>query len=164
MARSLESRVLDDVRLAARYTESQLHVSTVVRSVRGGSDENTRLALEHVVALSHRAGDTVVLYVLDTLGGWVSQAHIVLGESEAPRRVPREPGKREPRCPWCTYQTLRMRLSVGTVTCINPGCSDSLGARPVGLFVVDPISGEMAISWRDGTVGLPEPNEMMESA
>jgi len=99
------------------------------------------------------------------LGNWVTQAHVVLGEHEPPRRLPREPGKREPRCPWCTYQTLRMRLSVGTVTCINPGCSDSLGARPVGLFLVDPVSGETAISWRDGTVGLPEPNtEIMESA
>jgi hypothetical protein len=49
---------------------------------------------------------------------------------------------------------LRMKALSGLLRCVNPGCTDAEGTRPVGRVEFGPAFGEPLLVWSDDTVGL----------
>lgn len=114
----------------------EVHMQDIVTGIRGvrrgGSDANTRFALKAVANLAEAPvmDDQTVLGVLNYLDGWVHRAETFFEPDKGLRRLPREPGEKEARCPWCAYQTLRWHPSSGIVVCVNPECRTEGGTRP----------------------------------
>jgi|SRR5579859_286170 len=149
LVRDLEMHMTDELRKVARYP-GVMRQTVVVRSLRGGSDENTRLALKHVVELGFSPiGDLTVRHAIKEVTGWTGRARLTLDPSNGVKRVPREPGRPEPRCPWCGYQTLRWLPVRAIITCVNPVCSDATGNRPMGQLGFDDVTLEPYLNWRD---------------
>lgn len=146
MARELELKMLEDLR-----RRTQPHRSPV-RATRGGSSDNTKLALTSVSRLSHAMPDQMVRDAIHSVTTWVWRAEVALSIIEQPRHLPREVGQSEPRCPWCTYQTLRLHPSSWQVGCINPACQDNTGQRPIGQLSYNPETLLAEILWRPGAI------------
>jgi hypothetical protein len=144
--RSLVRHLEEDLRL--RVTGGRIH--------RGASDRNTHLSLQALSALAVTAADSDVAVTLAQLTGWLERARPVVGETEPLRRVPRVPGCIEPRCPWCSYCTLRCKLAAGLLFCINPSCTDEAGRRPQGIIEVGMVLTEVFLRWQDSTYGIPQ--------
>jgi hypothetical protein len=123
---------------------------------RGGSDGNTRLALEAIVRLAEAATDDVVRDKTRQVESWSRRARIALGTTEEPRRLPRSEGEQEPRCPFCENHTLRMIPVRGVIFCIAPDCKDDQGRKPKAELAFSPNVGEILLTWQDGISGLPE--------
>lgn len=145
-----------DLRPLVRSCESRLRFTgtNTVQRPRGGSDENTYLALEALPDLALSAGSGAANEALRDLEAWHHRARLALGEVEPMRRVPRQPGAQEPRCPWCEHLTLRCQVHAGLVKCVNPECLDDTGRQPQGWLEIGRTSGEPMLVWRDGTSGL----------
>jgi len=145
-----------DLRQLVRAHESELRsIGTgVSQRPRGGSDQNTYLALEAIVDLAMAAGTELAKKTLYDLKTWHHRARVVLGEVEPLERVPRQPGEPEPRCPWCEMTTLRYQACAGLVKCVNPECRDEDGERPRGRLEIGRTSGEPLLVWQDSTSGL----------
>lgn len=122
---------------------------------RGGSDRNTRLALEALRRLCEAADDYSVRYVTGRLTGWNGRASAALGITELPRRLPRVPGQAEARCPWCGYDTLRQMPREGVVFCVLADCRDEEGRRPRGKLEWFAPSQEFVLRWQDMIIGAP---------
>jgi hypothetical protein len=127
-------------------------------SVRGGSDLNTALALQTLPSLAAGVQGDLDLegawQCWAILDRWCNRAQLVLGEVEPLTRVPRLPGQKEARCPWCHCQTLRYQRQAGLVRCVNPACLDGTGQRPLAQVELGRLSGEPLLVWRDGAVGV----------
>lgn len=121
---------------------------------RGGSDANTRLALQAMCKLAESVQDGSVLDALRSLEKWSTRARVTLGELERPSRLPRLPGAGEPRCPWCKRMTLRSWALAGQVRCINPECKDDAERRPSATMEWSIYCEDWVLAWHDGTVGL----------
>lgn len=132
----------------------RFHLS-MSRQPRGGDDENTRYALEAVANLAEAAQDAIVVDLARELGRWCGRAQIALGERDLPKRLPRDVGQTEPRCPYCAHFTLRFWSTQGEVRCVNPECRDESGRRPVAQMDYSPVAQCWVLAWRDGTVGIP---------
>lgn len=104
---------------------------TGIRGVRrGGSDGNTKMALQSIVNFSHSVDDQTVLGILGYVESWSRKAQAVFNPDLGLHRIPREPGEQEQRCPWCEYQTMRWQPATGIIVCINPECRNDEGVRP----------------------------------
>src|SRR5271166_2316082 len=91
-----------DLHAQSRDMEACLRISLrLPKRERGGSGNNTRIALENVVRLSEGADDHIVKANTRWLEGWERRALIALNVTEAPRRLPRREGFPEPKCPFC---------------------------------------------------------------
>jgi hypothetical protein len=146
-----------DLRSLARRLEADLRYRvTGGRIRRGMSDRNTQLSLKALPDLAVNACDSDVAVALCALNGWLERARPVVGESEALRRVPRLHGYLEPRCPWCSYCTLRCKLAAGLLFCINPVCTDEDGRRPHGTIEVGLTVTDVVLRWQDSTHGIPQ--------
>lgn len=146
----------------ARKLEGKLHSHVVdVERPRGGSDTNTRMALEALVNLSEAVPDYVVVHTLTYLDDWTTRAEVVLGLLEPLRHLPTPPGESEPRCPWCTYMTLRIRMNTVTIHCVNPGCFvDTEHYRRVrGHLEINFFTGDAVIRWEDDLPAKKEDND-----
>jgi hypothetical protein len=117
--------------------------------LRGGSAANTRKALEAVQRLCEGADDHMALSATRTLRHWLKQALIALGEMEAPRRIPRLPGEKEPSCPWCANHTLRMLPLEGLIVCVTPKCTDEDGRKPRARMQFSSHVGDFVLVWQD---------------
>lgn len=124
---------------------------------RGGSDTNTRNALESVADISYALDDGAVLDIIRELDSWARKSKIALGDAEGFRRIPRSPGQREQACPWCGYLTLRYLPLRGVVRCVNPVCRDVDGVRPSA--VVGITDDGPSLTWHDGTSGFSQPSD-----
>lgn len=124
------------------------------RTGRGSSDRNTFLSLDALPDLAFAAGQDEVHETLAALSSWLRRARETLGEVEPLARLPRQPGEREPRCPWCQRMTLRHQPHAGLVRCINPACRDTDGNRPLGRVELGRLSLEPLLVWGTGEVGL----------
>jgi hypothetical protein len=141
-----------DMHAEVRRQEHELKAEVVgdgASTDRGGSSRNTRLALQALTQLTeavddHRAGEALI-----AMERWISRAEVVLGMADPPRRLPRCFGDAEPRCPWCSYCTLRSLPSNGLVYCVNPSCTDEDGRRPRATMSVNG-AGETILTWQDG--------------
>jgi hypothetical protein len=156
--------VILEVHAGARELEQNLRYSkTGSIYERGGSDKNTTAALYSITALAAGAGDYELRDATRTVERWCWKARLALGEAEPLVHVPRAPGKRAPRCPWCGFATLRMKPLAGIVRCVNPACADANGSRPVGKVEFGPAFGEPLLVWQDDSVGLALEDEPMEA-
>lgn len=119
--------------------------------VRGGSDLNTRYALDSLPMLAEAVVDHQVWRVVFQMEQWINRAEETLGLVEPLRHLPTPPGESEPRCPWCGYLTLRWQLRLARVRCVNPGCAvDAYHARrPAGYLEMDFNTGVTQIVWDD---------------
>lgn len=144
-----------DLRQLARSHENRLQtLASGVARPRGTSDTNTFLALDALPRLAHGVGPDEVYETLNAVSAWLRRARETLGEVEPLVRLPRLPGQPEPRCPWCERMTLRQQPHAGIVRCVNPGCRDSDGRRPLGRVEVGRLSLEPMLVWGTGEVGL----------
>jgi hypothetical protein len=140
LVRALEKELRDARGLSAR--------------LRGSSDANTEAALNAIPDLLTALPVPEGARVLRVLTRWLRGARTVLGDLELPRRLPRVKGAGEPRCPFCTFQTLRMWALEGIVRCLNPVCTDAEGRHPVARMEFSSFTGELELIWQDGGVGL----------
>lgn len=122
---------------------------------RGSSGENTKLALDAIVALAEAAGDALASDAAAWLERWHARAKRALGEASPVARLPRQPGEPERSCPFCECLTLRYWSLDGVVKCINPGCRDDDGKRPAAKIEYSGFTGQLELCWQDGVVGLP---------
>jgi len=140
----------------ARYLENDLRDLAGMRwHARGGDDANTIFALRAIGNLAEAVQDSWLLEPAHQLGGWCSRSLVVLGERDVPRRLPRNVGQSEARCPYCSCLTLRFWSSRGEVRCVNPACADGDERRPVARMDYSVVTQDWVLAWRDGTVGLP---------
>ena len=149
-----------EVHAGARELEQNLkyQVTGKIRE-RGGSDANTLLALEAIISLAPAAGEWELRDALRQVERWCWQARLALGQAEPWVQIPRSPGQRAARCPWCGYCTLRMKPLSGQVRCINPACADVNGVQPVGKVEIGLAFGEPLLVWQDDSVGLATEQE-----
>jgi hypothetical protein len=141
MSRSLESRMRRSADLPDRP--------------RGGSDHNTVMALDTLPGLSESAGFADTRETVRALRQWVGKARVIIGEVEPMRRLPRDHGGQEPRCPWCQCLTLRQQAYAGILRCINPACRDQEGNRILGRVEIGRYTATPTVVWQDDTMGLP---------
>lgn len=123
---------------------------------RGGSTRNTWLALYHLTELGVAAPDSTVRRGTHTLTKWTWQTEVFLGQREPIHRLPREMGHTEPSCPWCTFRTLRYRISDGVIFCVNPTCRDHDGERVTATLTVR-LNGDLTLTWQNGAEHVPVP-------
>jgi len=119
---------------------------------RGGSHANTRKALEAVVVHAEVVDDFMVRLCTRELDRWWRSASIALNEIEVPKRLPRSPGKPEPRCPFCNGTTLRVKIMENDIRCISPKCIDADGNKPVARMEYSVIAGDYVVRWQDGII------------
>ncbi len=147
-----------DLHAMAREMEAWLRLSQgLPKRRRGDSSKNTGVALENVIRLSEAAADATVRGHTRELNGWGRRASIALGQAEVPKRLPRQPGEPEHKCPWCKNHTLRM-YPMGLrkdehIRCINPGCKDEEGRKPTAQL--EYFQDEWVLRWMDGVLGTP---------
>jgi hypothetical protein len=147
--------VILEVHAGARELEQNLrYAKSGVLRERGGSDQNTVAALYSIAALAAGAGDRELREAGRTIERWCWKARLALGEAEPWVQIPRVPGKRAARCPFCNFCTLRMKSLSGMVRCCNPACLDQDGYRPVGKVEFGPAFGEPMLVWNSGDIGL----------
>jgi hypothetical protein len=121
---------------------------------RGGSTHNTIQAVNALPGLCVGAPQDAVREALDVLNRWIGKARIIVGEVEPLRRLPRDVGGAEPRCPWCDFMTLRQQPYAGLLRCVNPACRDQNGNRVVGRVEFGRLSAQPILVWDSGDVGL----------
>jgi hypothetical protein len=138
-----------DLGKMVRALEGNLHllISGTVPE-RGGSDENTQLALRALPSLALAVDEQTTRLVAGQIENWCVAARTVIGEVEPLSRLPRPPGGSEPRCPWCDRQSLRIQIQAGIVRCVNPVCLDDDGDRPRGR--ADVLDGVPFLLWQNG--------------
>lgn len=148
------ANVIMDLHAQSRDMEACLRISLKLPvRPRGGSSDNTRVALENVLRLSEGADDGSVKQNTRTLDSWGRKAKMALNETESPRRLPRIEGQKEPACPWCKNHTLRMLPLYGTIKCMNPDCKDEEDRKPVAKL--EYFEQEFVLRWQDDIIGIP---------
>lgn len=114
---------------------------------RGGSNANTRFAVERIVQQSHAVDDALVRGVLSFFLRWIRRAEAVFNPDLGLHRIPREPGEEEMRCPWCDFQTLRWQPATGVMVCINPECRTTDDLRPRWRADYELTGDELKFTW-----------------
>lgn len=137
--------------LYAEVRRLEINLKAMVTGIqgvrRGGSDGNTKMALQSVVNLCTTADDQTVLGVLGYIDGWLRRAHAVFDPDMGLHRIPRVPGGKEMRCPWCSYETMRWQPATGIIICINPECRNDDGVRPRWRADYEIVADEMRFTW-----------------
>jgi hypothetical protein len=127
--------------------------ATLPARYRGGSSANTRKALGSLYSLSEGIDDAVVYDTIRWLEGWCRKAEVVLGEREAIRRLPQQPGETARLCPWCRKDTLRQMTRQGVIFCVDILCRSEDGDRPRAQLEM--FDGQWELRWMDGVLGTP---------
>jgi hypothetical protein len=119
---------------------------------RGGSQTNTREALDAIVKLTEAVCDDEVKTAARIVARWVTSARQIRDIDQADRwePLPRLPGMLPPACDWCSTYALRMNRLTGEVRCTNSRCRDEEKRRPVALIVTGTYSGQSSLVWQDG--------------
>ena len=150
------ANLIMDLHSQAREAEALLRLTLHLPSrPRGGSDGNTLKALEGIVRLSEGADDGSVRANTRWLDSWSRRASIALGETEAPRRIPQQPGSPVPSCPWCKRDTLRSFPLHGIIKCVDISCKDTEGRRPSAKMEFSTVMNDWTLVWMDQEVGVP---------
>jgi hypothetical protein len=153
--------VVTTVHEGARRLEASLRAQVTGKPGRrrGGSDENTILALEAVSNLSAAIGahtpgtpgrcECDTCRVTRILGRWTTAAQLLPAIDEGIHWSV-IPGR--PRCPYCHTFALRAARAYGVVACHNPDCEDSDGNQPAGRLDISALNGDVILAWNDGLV------------
>jgi hypothetical protein len=145
-----------DLHALARETEIWFRIALKLpEKHRGGSSANTRKALEAVARLAEGAADHAVKEHTRAVDKWCTRALVVLGVIEAPRKIPRQPGQPDPKCPFCKDATLRSWPMGGEIRCISPTCRDEGGRKPSARMEYSAHVGDFVLVWQDGISGVP---------
>lgn len=148
--------LVTELHAGARELEGTLRrVLSLTERPRGSSAANTVHALNALSSLAESCPDRRVFEVEAWLSGWLARALVALGQRDLPRRLPRQPGEAEPRCPYCERLTLRFWSSRGEVRCVNPACATEDGDRPRARMEYSPVARDWVLAWGDGAVGIP---------
>lgn len=132
-------------RLETHLTEQ---VSGGYKARRGGSRDNTLFALRAIAKLAHGVDDQSVLSAFLVLDRWGNKADAALNPEKGLHRVPREPGAKEMRCPYCDYQTMRWNPANGVIVCIYPECTTDDGERPRWTAEFTVQNDALSFSWQ----------------
>lgn len=145
----------------ARDLESDLRylVTGATGPDRGGSDANTRAALDAVAKLAEAVDDDTASYAARTVAGWVTAAHQTrdIDIADRPVPLPRVPGQLPPACDYCHRLSLRMSTRTGVVFCISPACVDGEGRRPLARIETGRYTGVPSLVWQDGRNVIYQP-------
>lgn len=137
--------------LHAKVRQFEVNLKASVSGIqgvrRGSSEKNTRFALEAIVNLVESVDDQQVRGVLGFFRRWNHRAEAVFDPDHGLRRVPREPGSEELRCPWCSYQTMRWQPATGILVCVNPECRTDREIRPRWLAAYELVDDELRFTW-----------------
>lgn len=146
--------VLLDIHEGARRLEASLRrdIASRLGERRGGSDENTRRALQSVLRLAQALDDHQLRHTAHIVGRWVTSAQQIRDIDQADRwePLPRLPGMLPPACDYCGTFSLRWNRRAGEVRCILSACRDDDGRRPVARMVIGRYSGQASLIWQDG--------------
>jgi hypothetical protein len=98
---------------------------------RGGSDENTRLALAAIEDLASALPEPVQRDAAGRVESWVDAARRItaIGEADSWDVLPREPGQLPPPCPHCELFSLRFNRRTGIVRCTTRHCRNEDSSR-----------------------------------
>lgn len=140
-----------DLHAEARRLENILQrEANLPQRERGGSSANTVNAIEALHGLCVNADKPAIRMAVQSLSSWCRRASIALSLTEAPKRIPRNPGESEPCCPWCKHRTLRLFPLDEKVKCLDPECKDSEDRRPEAEMKFSPVVGDYILVWSDG--------------
>lgn len=137
--------------LHAEVRRLEVHLKELVSGAfsprRGGSQDNTHYALKALTNLAEAVDDQTTVGILNTLDRWIRKADAVFEPQKGLHRVPREPGEKEMRCPYCTFQTMRWHPATGVIVCVHPECLNEAGIRPrwIAEFIIK--DDELQFSW-----------------
>jgi hypothetical protein len=121
---------------------------------RGGSDANTKAAVDSLLSQAERADDWLVRQLTREFRRWSFRALAVLGIAEFPRKLPRSPGEKEMKCPYCKNSTLRSFPGSEVIKCINPACRDGNGCKPEARMKYSELTRGWMMVWADGVAAL----------
>lgn len=114
---------------------------------RGASDANTRYAIDAVVNLCEAIDPADVLGILRYLTRFTRRATTYFDPSDGLRRLPRNPGEKEHRCPYCGNKTMRWNPARGKAVCILPTCENDLGVRPRWFVRFEVMDNQLIFRW-----------------
>lgn len=158
---------ITDLHSLARFLEKDIRRKQgLPQRVRGDSDENTQNALKAVRRLAEGADDGLVGEYIREMSRWLRNARLAalgagddgpdLDRVEAPKRLPRTPGKPEPACPWCHNHTLRVKILENEIWCISPACPPEIDGvkqrKQKARMDYSKIVGDWVIRWDDGVI------------
>lgn len=134
----------------ARRLEASMaqKLSGKIRLVRGASPGNTRYALKALPKLAQGGTETEALDIVIRIERWIRRGEAVLGPEKAIHHLPRNHGEKEPRCPYCGFQTMRWSPPRGTAFCINPVCVTDSGTPPRWTIEYEIVDTVLRFSWR----------------
>jgi hypothetical protein len=149
-----------DLHAKSRSMENELReLAGHAQRTRGGSTGNTYKALESIMAVSWSVEDEIVKECNIWLQSWCGRAYIALGLKDEPRRLPRQPGQKDPSCPFCNERTLRFWAYTGVVRCINSECCiNPESTEPVkaqARMEWSTVANDFVLVWNDNSVGVP---------
>lgn len=129
---SMAAGLVLELHIEVRRMEVHLRekVTGQLAARRGGSQDNTRYALKALANLTEAVDDQTTLSVLNMLDRWNRKADTVFRPENGLHRIPREPGQKELRCPYCAFQTMRWNPGIGVIVCVNPECRNENDVRP----------------------------------
>lgn len=123
-------------------------LSGKIRLLRGASPRNTRYGLEALPKLAQGFPESEALELVIHLERWVRRGESVLGPEKAIHHLPRNPGEKESRCPYCDFQTMRWSPPKGVAFCINHTCVLDDGSRPRWVIEYEIVDNLLRFSWQ----------------
>lgn len=123
------------------------HITGIRGVRRGGSDGNTKMALQSVVNYCWSADDQTVLGVLGYLESWIRRSQAIFNPDYGLHRIPRVPDEEEMRCPWCSFQTMRWQPATGVIVCVNPECRNDQDVRPRWRADYEVVGDALQFTW-----------------
>lgn len=145
------------IHAGARHLENECRADIglpPLSPARGGSDTNTRLALQAVAALAPTMTAHTLAAARRRVEGWDTTIGRLpdIDHADVWVPVPRQPGALPPACPYCTLFTLRMTVRREIVRCFNPACRDGDGRAPAARMERNKVNGDGVLVFADQTV------------
>ena len=148
---------------AHAYTDLHAGIRTTVNEMRyelnmaamqwRGHDDATGHVLKLIGNYGPALSPDSLAEHIERLERWVTAAKQIADIDEAERwvPVPKVPGGKPPRCPYCGTYGLRMARRRGEVRCIYPDCTDGDGKPTRARMEPGGMSGEGILVFGDAT-------------
>ena len=140
--------VVRDVEMDLRY-----RVAGHAGTPRGGSDGNTRTALQNIPKLGSGCDEHTRQRATSRIRAASRQIEMLASIDTAPRWLKiRNPDGGYVLCPYCRTPSLRVAMLSGIVACLFPRCVDSMGHSPTGRMGINRADATAVVEFRDGFV------------